>query len=73
MKLTRRVTDRLVDYLSRSISTADGRTYAGGLTKFEPGEMQRLMVPSLELLQQPDYGPMLEGFVARKSRGPRVV
>jgi hypothetical protein len=23
----------------------DGRTYAGGLTKFEPREMERLLVP----------------------------
>jgi hypothetical protein len=28
----------------------DGRTYAGGLTKFEPGEMQRIFVPKLENL-----------------------
>ncbi len=24
---------------------ADGRTYAGGLTKFEPREMERLCIP----------------------------
>jgi hypothetical protein len=40
----------LVDYLSVEISVIDGRTYAGGLTKFEPGEMERLFVPGLELL-----------------------
>jgi adenine-specific DNA-methyltransferase len=28
----------------------EGRTYAGGLTKFEPREMERLLVPSPELL-----------------------
>jgi hypothetical protein len=39
----------LVDYLSTGISVLDGRTYAGGLTKFEPGEMERLLVPSPEL------------------------
>jgi hypothetical protein len=27
----------------------DGRTYAGGLTKFEPREMERLLVPTPEL------------------------
>jgi hypothetical protein len=27
-----------------------GRVYAGGLLKFEPGEMQRLPVPGLQLL-----------------------
>jgi len=44
---------RLVDYLSTGISVLDGRTYAGGLTKFEPGEMERLLVPSPELLREP--------------------
>jgi hypothetical protein len=41
----------LVEHLSRSVGLEDGRTYAGGLTKFEPREMQRLRVPSLELLE----------------------
>jgi hypothetical protein len=31
----------------------DGRTYAGGLTKFEPREMERLLVPRPELLADP--------------------
>ena len=37
--------DALARYLARTTSTADGRTYAGGLTKFEPREMERLLVP----------------------------
>lgn len=41
----------LVDYLSTGISVIDGRTYAGGLTKFEPGEMERLFVPGPDLLK----------------------
>jgi adenine-specific DNA-methyltransferase len=40
----------LVEYLSDNVSVMDGRTYAGGLTKFEPGEMQRIFVPKLENL-----------------------
>jgi len=44
------ILDRLAKYLSRAVSTIDGRTYAGGLTKFEPREMERLIVPSLALL-----------------------
>ena len=40
----------LVDYLSTGISVIDGRTYAGGLTKFEPGEMERLFVPGPAML-----------------------
>lgn len=35
----------LARYLSRRITLAEGRTYAGGLTKFEPKEMERLLVP----------------------------
>jgi len=35
----------LVDHLSHSVSVVDGRTYAGGLTKFEPREMERILVP----------------------------
>jgi hypothetical protein len=39
------VLDRLAGYLRRSVGLGQGRTYAGGLTKFEPGEMERLPVP----------------------------
>jgi len=39
------VLDRLAAHLSRSVALGQGRTYAGGLTKFEPGEMERLPVP----------------------------
>ena len=35
----------LASYLSSAVSTSEGRTYAGGLTKFEPKEMERLLVP----------------------------
>jgi hypothetical protein len=47
----------VVKYLSKNINTAYGRTYAGGLTKFEPREMERLPVPSPEVLA----GLALEG------------
>ena len=50
--LADRVLSGLVDYLSMKTNVIDGRTYAGGLTKFEPGEMERLFVPGLELLQR---------------------
>ncbi len=48
--MTAAVLDRLADALSALTTTAGGRVYAGGLTKFEPGEMARLAVPSVELL-----------------------
>jgi adenine-specific DNA-methyltransferase len=44
------VLNRLVAALRASVSVGQGRTYAGGLTKFEPREMERVTVPSLELL-----------------------
>lgn len=44
------VLTRLVSYLASMTTIADGRTYAGGLTKFEPREMERILVPSPELL-----------------------
>jgi hypothetical protein len=37
--------DSLAAYLRGSVSAAQGRVYAGGLAKFEPGEMERLPVP----------------------------
>lgn len=43
--------DRLATYLRAHVSVADGRIYAGGLTKFEPREMERLMVPGPDLLR----------------------
>lgn len=40
----------LVNFLQVNISQREGRTYAGGLTKFEPREMERLIVPSPAML-----------------------
>jgi hypothetical protein len=48
--MTTQVLDKLAKYLSRAVSVLDGRTYAGGLTKFEPREMERLIVPSPSML-----------------------
>lgn len=42
----------LVDFLQSNISQRSGRTYAGGLTKFEPREMERLVVPGPALLAE---------------------
>ncbi len=50
--LSETVMVNLVDYLSGAVRLTEGRTYAGGLTKFEPREMERLLVPGLELLSQ---------------------
>lgn len=42
--------DALAASLSTGVSVALGRTYAGGLTKFEPSEMERIPVPNPGLL-----------------------
>jgi hypothetical protein len=44
------VLDALAAFLSRSVSPEQGRVYAGGLIKFEPREMERLLVPGPALL-----------------------
>jgi hypothetical protein len=40
----------LVRFMQSNISQRSGRTYAGGLTKFEPREMERLIVPGPAML-----------------------
>lgn len=42
--------DKLAKALRSSVNVGQGRTYAGGLTKFEPKEMERVPVPNLLLL-----------------------
>lgn len=44
------VLDRLAAHLRTSVTLGQGRVYAGGLTKFEPKEMERIPIPSLEML-----------------------
>jgi hypothetical protein len=41
---------RLVTWLNKNIQRGSGRTYSGGLTKFEPKEIERLRIPKLETL-----------------------
>ena len=45
-----RALDRLAAALRDTVDLGLGRTYAGGLVKFEPREMERIPVPSRELL-----------------------
>ncbi|HEY5989461.1 MAG TPA: N-6 DNA methylase, partial [Streptosporangiaceae bacterium] len=42
--------DGLATFLRQSVVQEQGRTYAGGLTKFEPREMERLLVPGPDVL-----------------------
>lgn len=43
---------RLVAYLSGNVCINAGRIYAGGLAKFEPGEVSRLPIPSPDRLPE---------------------
>jgi hypothetical protein len=43
--LTKTQITQIVSWLNKHISVKDGRTYAGGLTKFEPKEIERLRIP----------------------------
>lgn len=47
--------DNLAAHLRSAVTLAQGRVYAGGLTKFEPKEMERLPIPSLESLREGDF------------------
>ncbi len=40
--------DALVRRLTASVGVENGRTYAGGLTKFEPGELERIVLAPAE-------------------------
>ena len=51
-RLSERVLTALVRHLNTTTSVCDGRTYAGGLTKFEPREMERLLIPDVKVLEQ---------------------
>jgi len=48
--MSERARTTLVRFLQSHISQRSGRTYAGGLTKFEPREMEKLAVPAPAML-----------------------
>jgi adenine-specific DNA-methyltransferase len=50
----------ILTYLRCHVSTAGGRTYAGGLVKFEPKELERLVLPRIE---------DIDGYIASRWRG----
>lgn len=59
--LSEEILQGLVLHLIRDTTTAEGRTYAGGLTKFEPREMERLLVPRPERLLEMGSADMCDG------------
>ena len=50
--LTEKATRAVIEWLKRNVRRDSGRTYAGGLTKFEPGEVERIALPALERLHE---------------------
>lgn len=54
--LSANVLEALAQHLNAFVSTRDGRTYAGGLTKFEPKEVERLLIPDLPVLERGELG-----------------
>ena len=52
--------DALADFLRQTTQMGQGRTYAGGLTKFEPKEMERLWVPRPDSLEDGRYRTYLQ-------------
>lgn len=55
--LGQHVLSRLAEALRLGTRMSQGRVYAGGLTKFEPKEMERLAVPDLTTLRSHDPLP----------------
>ncbi|MEG8021778.1 Eco57I restriction-modification methylase domain-containing protein [Sphingomonas aerolata] len=44
--------DAYSTWLSNNVCVSEGRTYAGGLTKFEPKEVERILVPCLNRIHE---------------------
>lgn len=57
--MSERAITNLAAHLRVSVTLGQGRTYAGGLTKFEPREMERLPVPAPEVLEDDSYAPTM--------------
>jgi hypothetical protein len=70
-RLSRASLGALARYLGSATRLADGRTYAGGLTKFEPKEMERLLVPGPSALSSLAEEIPRGGSRALTSRGIR--
>ena len=60
-ELDRHTLSRLAGALRTGTVLGQGRVYAGGLTKFEPREMERLMVPGLSMLRSHEPLPAAPG------------
>lgn len=59
--------DAYAAYLNEAVCVEEGRTYAGGLTKFEPKEIERISVPCLKRI----HGFITEAVDTAGNRGGR--
>lgn len=50
--LSEQTLQAVLTYLRRTVGTSGGRTYAGGLVKYEPREVERLHIPSLSVIAE---------------------
>jgi hypothetical protein len=55
-------------WLRRHVGTSGGRTYAGGLVKFEPKELERIPIPSLEDIHAANSAYEMDDSATRERR-----
>lgn len=48
--------DALASWLRKNVGVENGRTYAGGLTKFEPKEIERIAIPDISTIVEMEAG-----------------
>lgn len=63
--MTKGMLDAVSAWLCSNVSVDSGRTYAGGLTKFEPKEVERIRIPRLDRL----HGLATEKMDRRRNNG----
>lgn len=51
----------IIKYLQTNIDVTSGRTYAGGLVKFEPKELERILIPPLEFFHDKAHNMVNRG------------
>ena len=64
--------DALTAWLRHNVPTAAGRTYAGGLTKFEPREVERILIPPLEELHERTQARDIGRTDTRRGKPPQM-
>jgi hypothetical protein len=56
-------------WLRQHVGTSGGRTYAGGLVKFEPKELERIPIPSLEDIDAANTADEMDNLATGGRRG----